>query len=295
MLTAGESKAALQLVTAAAVSAAATALGRVSGPPEEQRAVLLEVVPGVISYYSDGSSALAADFYDDERERAAPPKLYLAEPVILDRTVKIRNAVAWASQPLFEGDIEKSASRLADVVQLETARPYRDTILTNRRRDPSAVGWRRISSGGCRLCRMLAARGAVYKESTARFATHPSCKCSAQPVFSTNDYGEEASAMQYLASKAKRTPAQRERLRQYLDVHYPSGGAPKVAQGSAKLKNANEVTPDQKATRLQAQLTSLETSLAGLKTRAASGESVAKPLKWQEDRIAAIRRELRAK
>lgn len=257
--------------------------------------MLLEAVPGVIAYYSDGSSALAADFYDDERERAAPPKLYLAEPVVLDRVVKIRSAVAWASEPLFDGDIEKSASRLADVVHLETARPFRDTVLTNRRRDPSAVGWRRVTSGGCRLCRMLAARGAVYKESTARFATHPSCKCSAQPVFSTNNYGEEASAMQYLASKAKRTPAQKERLRQYLDVHYPTGSASKVVAASAKLKSANEITPDQKATRLRAQLTSLATSLAGLKARAANGESVSKPLKWQEDRIAAIRRELRTK
>lgn len=295
MTTASESKAALQLITAAAVSSAATALGRVSGPPQEQRAVLLEAIPGVIAYYSDGSSALAADYYDDERERAAPPKLYLAEPVVLDRVVKIRSAVAWASEPLFDGDIEKSASRLADVVHLETARPFRDTILTNRRRDPSSVGWRRVTSGGCRLCRMLAARGAVYMESTARFATHPSCKCSAQPVFSTNDYGEEASAMQYLASKAKRTPAQKERLRQYLDVHYPTGSASKMAGAQAKLKTANEVTPDQKATRLRAQLTSLETSLAGLKARAANGESVSKPLKWQEDRIAAIRRELRSK
>ena len=101
--------------------------------------------------------------------------------------------------------------------------------------------------------------------------------------------------MQYLASKAKRTPAQKERLRQYLDVHYPTGISSRVAGAQAKLKTANEVTPDQKTTRLQAQLTSLETSLAGLKVRAANGESVAKPLKWQEDRIAAIRRELRAK
>lgn len=295
MTTASESKAALQLITAAAVSAAATALGRVSGPPEEQRAVLLEAVPGVIAYYSDGSSALAADFYDDEREIAAPPKLYIAEPVILDRVAKIRSAVAWASEPLFNDDIEKSASRLADVVQLETARPYRDTILTNRRRDPSAVGWRRVTSGGCRLCRMLAERGAVYMESTARFATHPSCKCSAQPVFSTNDFGAEASAMQYLASNAKRTPAQKERLRQYLDVHYPTGRPSKVAEAAAKLKSSNEITPDQKAARLRAQLTSLETSLAGLKVREANGESVSRPLKWQEDRIAAIRRELRSK
>ena len=220
MLTASDSKAALQLVTSAAVTAATTALSRLTGSPEEQRAVLLEAVPGVISYYSDGSSALAADYYDDERERAAPPKLYIAEPVILDRVVKIRSAVAWASEPLFGDDLETASSRLAEVVQLETARPYRDTIITNRRRDPSAVGWRRVTSGGCKFCRMLAAKGAIFSDQTARFAAHTHCHCTAQPVFSTDDFGEEASAMQYIASSRKRMPAQQAQLREYLNANY---------------------------------------------------------------------------
>jgi hypothetical protein len=220
MTTAQQSKAALQLVTGAAVDAVVSALGRLSGSPEQQRSLLLDITPSVIAHFSDGSSALAADFYDDERERAAPPKLYIAEPVIEDRTVKIRRAIAWASQPLFEDDRELSAGRLAEVVQLETARPYRDTILTNRNRDPSAVGWRRITNGGCKLCRMLADRGAVYMDTTARFAAHPACKCTAQPVFSTDDYGDEASAMQYVASQARRTPEKQARLRDYLNANY---------------------------------------------------------------------------
>lgn len=220
MTTARESKAALQLVTGAAVDAVVSALGRLSGSPEQQRALLLDIAPSVIAHYSDGSSALAADFYDDERERAAPPKLYIAEPVIMDRTVKIRRAVAWASDPLFGDEPEKAAGRLAEVVQLETARPYRDTILTNRNRDPSAVGWRRITNGGCKLCRMLSDRGAVFTDKTALFAAHTNCKCTAQPVFSTDDYGDEANVMQYMASRRKRTPEQQEVLREYLRVNY---------------------------------------------------------------------------
>jgi hypothetical protein len=222
MPTASESKAALQLVVGAALGATVRALGlaRGEGSPEQQRALLLDAVPEVIGYYSAGSSALAADFYDDERERSAPPKLYVAEPVILDRVVKIRRAVAWAADPLFEDDEAKSSARLAEVVQLETSRPYRDTILENRRRDPSAAGWRRITNGGCKLCRMLADRGAVYIDTTARFAAHPSCKCTAQPVFSSDDYGDEANVMQYLASRRKRTSEQQEALREYLRINY---------------------------------------------------------------------------
>lgn len=221
MTTAQQSKAALQLITGAAVTATVEALRRFTGSPEQRRSLLLEAVPGVIGYYSEGSSALAADYYDDERERAAPPKLYIAEPVITDRTVKIRSAIAWAAKPLFDGDPITSESRLAEVVQLETARPYRDTITTNRRRDPSAVGWRRVSNGGCKFCVMLAAKGAIFSDESARFASHTNCKCTAQPVFSTDDFGEEASAMQYMASSRRRSPEQQARLREYLNVNYP--------------------------------------------------------------------------
>lgn len=222
MLTASESKAALTLVTGEAVSTTLRLLGQVSGSPEQQRAILLDGVPDVIDYYSFGSSALAADYYEDERERQAAPKLYVAEPVIVERAEKIRRAVAWASDPLFTDDPSGVERRLADVVQLETARPYRDTILANRQRDPSAVGWRRITNGGCKLCQMLAAKGAIYMDVTARFATHANCKCTAQPVFSSSDYGDEASVMQYVASRKRRTPAQQANLREYLNTNFSS-------------------------------------------------------------------------
>ena len=238
MVTALESKAALSLVTAASLSAVTSILENAQGSPEAQRALLLDSVPEVIGYYSAGSAALAADFYDDERERQAAPKRFMAEPIIADRAVKIREYVAWAADPLFGGDLSTAIGRLTDVTQLETARPYRDTILTNRRRDPSAVGWQRLArAGGCRFCRMLADKGAVYRKDTARFAAHGHCQCTAQPVFSSNDFGEEASAMQYLASKRNRTPAQKSQLREYLNLHYPTGSS------RAKTVNTKLVEP----------------------------------------------------
>lgn len=220
MSTARESKAALNLVVGAAVDASTEMLAGLTGSPQQRRALLLDATPELIAYYADGTSALAADFYDDAREAAAAPGLYVAEPVVVDRTEKIRRGVAWASEPLFGDDPRDAASRLGEVVDLETARPYRDTILTNRRRDPSAVGWQRVTSGGCKLCQMLAARGAVYTDQTARFATHPHCRCSAQPVFSSEDVGREASALQYVASKKRRTPEQQANLRDYLNTHF---------------------------------------------------------------------------
>jgi hypothetical protein len=192
------------------------------GRPEAVRADLLDGVPEVVAYFSEGSAALAADFYDDERAAAAARGRFLAEPVIADRGQKLYNAIAWATQPLFDDALDATPQqRLAEVVQLETARPYRDTITTNRQRDPESVGWRRVASGGCKFCSMLAGRGAVYREDTVRFASHPHCHCTAQPVFRSNDTGEEANVVQYVASRRRRTPEQRAMVRDYLTEHYP--------------------------------------------------------------------------
>jgi len=220
MPTALESRAALTLVTGSAVQTVQRLLGSLTGSPEAVRSDLLDAVPALIGYYADGSSALAADFYDDERERAAARGRFTAEPVVLDRAEKIGRAVAWATQPLFEqvdGDV---AGRLAQVVQLESARPYRDTIVTNRRRDPEAAGWRRVATGGCSFCRMLADRGAVYREESARFASHAHCHCTAAPVFKGGDVGDEASVVQYVASKRRPSARDRERVRKYLAENY---------------------------------------------------------------------------
>lgn len=211
-----ESRAALRLVTGAAVTVVTQLVPEQPENAADARLALVEAVPGLVGYYADGSAALAADFYDDEREIAAPRRRFSAEPVVADREEKIRRAVVWATGPWFGEDTESTVTdRLSEVVQLETARPYRDTITTNSRRDPSSVGWRRVASGGCKFCSMLAGRGAVYKQETAHFASHKHCHCTAQPVFDGQG-GEEASTIQYLASKRRRSEADRKRLRDYL-------------------------------------------------------------------------------
>jgi hypothetical protein len=220
MPSAAESRAALRLLTGAAVSSAGQVLASTSGDPVARRLALLNEVPEIIGYYAEGSAALAADFYEETRERAGVTARFTAEVSLEDRTVKIRRAIAWSAEPLFEGDEVLAGARLAEVVQLDTARPFRQTVLENRRRDPEAVGWRRVTSGGCKLCRMLADRGAVYRHDTARFAAHPNCHCGAEPVFGANDTGETASVMQYVASRRNRTAAQKADLRAYLDTYY---------------------------------------------------------------------------
>lgn len=220
MTTPQQSRAELSAVTQAAVGDAVEIAGRVNGSPEARRLALLDSVPGVIDYYSTGSAALAADFYDERRELAGAKRTYTTELVINDRTVKIRRAVAWASEPMFADMTVTLEQRLAEIVQSEVARPYRDTITGNRQKDPASVGWRRVQGDSCKFCRMLADRGAVYRQSTARFAAHPSCDCVAEPVFEGQAVGPEASAMQYMASKRSKTARQKAELKAYLDTFY---------------------------------------------------------------------------
>jgi hypothetical protein len=222
VVTALESKAALRIVTEESVNTATALLTGLNGSPDARRAALLNGVPAIIGYFSEGSAALAVDFYEEERVRAGVrDRTFVTEFVVNDRTVKIRRGVAWASDPLFSDDEETASKRLAEVVQLETAKPYRDTILTNRQNDPESVGWRRITTGGCRFCRMLSDRGAVYRQSTVQFASHPNCHCTAQPVFKENDPGTEVGEFQYMASRRNKTPATRAKVRDYLDANYP--------------------------------------------------------------------------
>lgn len=211
-----ETRRALKLVTGSAVTSALRLLA-LPGTPNVQRGLLLEQIPELIGLYTDGSSALAADFYEDERNLAQAVGRYTPELVIVDRGEQIGRGIAWSTEPLFSGEVALAETRLAQVVQLQVARPFRDTVTANTAQDPASVGWKRITVGGCKFCRLLASRGAVYKEATARFAAHPSCSCTAAPVFSsTGETGPEADVMQYVASQRSRTPQQQQQLRDYL-------------------------------------------------------------------------------
>jgi len=221
-LSPSQARLALVAVTDAAVAESSRL---VSADVTQTRQALFDVLPSTIAYYSDGSSALAADYYDDLREDAAAPGRFRADPVVNLRwghpvgEEKVRAGILWSVQPLLAEvpDLALASSRVGEVVQLEAARPFRDTITTNRRRDPAAAGWQRVTSGGCKFCRFLAGRGEVFRESSARFASHPNCKCTAVPVFHGQP-GEEVDVLKYVASKrrASRTPEQRQAIRELL-------------------------------------------------------------------------------
>lgn len=218
-MTALESKQALTLLGDDAEDTARWMVGRTSGSFESRRLQLLDTVPDVVGFYSEGSAGLAADAYMDARVGVGGA--FVAAPVVLDRTVKIRRGVAWASGPLGVGDLELASARMAKLVRSEMTRPYRDTTIGNGQRDVKFVGYKRIArAASCGFCKALAARGAVYRKETVYFASHDLCQCTTAAVFTGGpQHGPEASVMQYMASKRRRTPAEKARINDWASQY----------------------------------------------------------------------------
>jgi hypothetical protein len=159
--------------------------------------------------YGSVGAALAADFYDDLRERAGAPSTFradLADPVPAEQA---QAAARWAVGPLFGGAGPRAAlEHAAGSVQRLVQQPGRDTIALNVRRDPARPGWARVPRGkGCAFCRMLAGRGAVYSSAKAAGdmrAFHDHCKCTATPVWRGQKlpYDAEELEWEYLAARA---------------------------------------------------------------------------------------------
>lgn len=206
------------------------------------RSALFAATPLIVSDYSPGAATLALDWYEQIREEVAPQRLYTPTPRLRTTDEDVAAIVARTTEALHEieqgllAELEvattESLRLLESEVQKEIVAGFRDTITENTKDDPESVGWRRFARPeACKFCLMLAARGAVYTEATARFAAHGAemrggrkggdCMCIAGPEFGGKETWAEATPMQYLASRRQRSAADRARLREYLNQHFP--------------------------------------------------------------------------
>lgn len=223
MVTAVEARRGMELLTTRAVRDGVRVLRGTAGSMQQRRAIMLEATPAIIIRYSEGTAALAADYYESERGRYLQDG-YQASLVIPDRVNEWRRDTAWAMEPI-DDDLLLTEKRLRDVIQLETAQPYRHTVMGNVVIDERASSWRRIANpGACDFCRMLADRGLVYKRETVYFAAHPNCMCGVQPVFTQLGQqgveGQTYGVDRYAGSRVAQTPERRARLRAYLNAYY---------------------------------------------------------------------------
>jgi hypothetical protein len=177
------------------------------------RALLNELLPGLIDEYGLAASAYAADWYDEYRVEQDVPGRFVARPQPV-RDPGVQQLVAWATKPLEQDvpDLSRARVQLDGGVQLRLSNVARETVAESSYDDPQAVGWQRVGAGACAFCRMLIARGAVYSERSARFAAHDHCHCSAVPAFG----GGELPVTPYVPNKRRVSDADRARVRAYL-------------------------------------------------------------------------------
>lgn len=171
-------------------------------------AALVDFLPELVAMYGDVAADVAADWYDELRERAGAPGLFralVAEPPPVEQ---VAATARWAAGPLFGEDGDPLA-RLAGSVQRLVQSTARESIARSAARDPSRPRWARVLRGrGCAWCRMLAGRGAVYRSAQtagAGRAWHDHCKCVPTPVWEGQrlPYDADALEREYLAARER--------------------------------------------------------------------------------------------
>lgn len=182
--------------------------------PNLIRQALNDLLPAVIDTWGLAAAAVAADWYDTQREDEDIPGTFLAiVPEIGDRGAA--ELAGWATAPLRddEPDFTAAQSRVEGGLQRRITDISRDTIKTSAEQDPGARGWQRIAQpDGCGFCQMLASRGTVYSEASVDFGSHDWCRCEAVPAWG----GRRLAVKPYTPSDATVTDADRARTRAWI-------------------------------------------------------------------------------
>lgn len=177
---------------------------------------LRDILPALIDEYGAAAATVAADWYDDLRAEAGVRGPFRATPADIP-DVGAQALVGWALAEVADPtDLTAFRSLIEGGTQRRIANFSRQTVMGSAVADPQSDGWQRVTDGnGCAFCRMLAGRGAVYSESSADFASHDKCGCSATPAWS----GQQRPVKPFTPSSRNITDADRARVRDWLASH----------------------------------------------------------------------------
>ncbi len=183
-----------------------------SGPTQAANArdAFLTLVPDLVARYGEMASAVAADWYEAQRQATGIGGTFTvalqASPYMdaIEGTVRRTAGALWTPRP------EQMLESLRPAVSKYVQAAGRITITRASDRDPKAYGWARVGSGAsCRFCLMLIGRGEVYRERSVHFAAHKGCDCSAVPSWDPD--APEVEVDVYEASKRTSSMSQLQR------------------------------------------------------------------------------------
>ena len=174
---------------------------------------LRDLLPAIITTYGSAGAAVAAEWYDNLRDKVGATGRFAADPVEADD----RGAHALIGWALDEATDDASLQKLIlGGTQRRIVDHLRYTVAGSSVADPAARGWQRVGVGGnCPFCTMLIGRGAVYSEAGADFGSHDNCNCQATPAFA----GQPVPVKAYTPSSRSITDADRARVRAWIASH----------------------------------------------------------------------------
>lgn len=175
---------------------------------------LRDLLPAIVREYGSLGAAVAAEWYDSQREKAGVSGKFAAIPIEADDRGS-QSLVGWALNTAT--DDSSLQSLILGGVQRRIADHVRYTIGGSAIADPAATGWQRVGAGSCKdgFCDMLIGRGAVYSEAGADFAAHDNCKCSAVPAWG----GRPVPVKPFTPTLRNVSDADRARVRDWIDTH----------------------------------------------------------------------------
>lgn len=158
-----------------------SALWRLVAQGASAETALRDLLPAIVTTYGEAGAAVAAEWYDDLRDKAEARGRFTAIPLeSSDRGTQA--LIGWALTTAT--DDASLASLVLGGTQRRIADHARLTVMKSSVADPAARGWKRVGDGRtCEFCSMLIGRGAVYTEASADFESHDSCGCQAAPDF----------------------------------------------------------------------------------------------------------------
>ncbi len=141
---------------------------------------LRDLLPSLVREYGSAGASLAADWYDDQRDRAGARGRFAASPLEAgDRGSQ--ELIGWALrtatddqalQTLILGGIQR---RIADHLRL--------TITQSSVEDPAADGWVRVGVGACKSGWCDQYLDGEVRTVAYDFPAHDNCNCTAVPAF----------------------------------------------------------------------------------------------------------------
>ena len=141
---------------------------------------LHDLLPAIVREYGSAGGALAAEWYDQQREKVGAAGRYFADPIPADD----RGAHALVGAALKQATTDGALQVLIlGGVQRRIADHLRLTVASNSVADRASQGWVRVGEGACKSGWCDQYLDGEVRTVAYDFPAHDNCNCSAVPAF----------------------------------------------------------------------------------------------------------------